>query len=279
MAIPCLPTKYLFPSRNPLSLHVHLGGIDPLSRKTLASWNALFDSVYYAPSGTSAGRFRPTDEWTFRAVRTIHVRPAPAGTRRTGKEPIAWRRFAFHGTTENGRCPCRRPGGWRNGLNPPCARRRTTGPSGWPRLSKWSCGKFTTRRPLTNRSRSSSPTSAGRTNSPSHVHRSVADADLPVPGCANPETIRHLLPHLPPNAVSPVRLLAQTLQCNPLLFVCPYLADNDLHFPGIRIYRNADQAVAATRKLVGPGEKRVVVFPLAGVSYPIPALPGRPGTA
>ena len=84
--------------------------------------------------------------------------------------------------------------------------------------------------------------------------------------------LSHLLPNLPPDAISPIRLLAQTLQRNPVFFVCPHLTELGLHFPGIRIYLTPEDAVAAAQKIVGRGAQRVVVFPLGGTSYPIQTI-------
>ena len=53
--------------------------------------------------------------------------------------------------------------------------------------------------------------------------------------------------------------------------VSPKLIDDGVKFPGIALYSDVDEAIAAAAKFLGPGPQRVGVFPAGGVSYPVMA--------
>lgn len=66
-----------------------------------------------------------------------------------------------------------------------------------------------------------------------------------------------------------LRLATQLLARNPIFMVSPKLAADGVRFPGIAIYGEAGEAVAAAGRLLGPGPHRVAVYPAGGASYPL----------
>jgi nickel-dependent lactate racemase len=93
-----------------------------------------------------------------------------------------------------------------------------------------------------------------------------------------PETLGSLLPRLVPalagDAAFFVRLALRAIHRNPILMVSPTLHEQG-SFPGLAICPELDQALQTARRIVGPGPQRVVAFPRAGVTYPVPQAPQR----
>ena len=83
--------------------------------------------------------------------------------------------------------------------------------------------------------------------------------------------ITRLIPRLAGDAAFFVRMATQILHRNPLLMVSPILHATGGKFPGIELFADWDDAVALTRELLGDGPQRVVVFPTAGTTYPVPS--------
>ncbi|MFP4052508.1 MAG: lactate racemase domain-containing protein [Phycisphaerae bacterium] len=81
--------------------------------------------------------------------------------------------------------------------------------------------------------------------------------------------ITRLVPSLAGDAAFFVRMGLQTIHRNPVMFVSPTLAEQG-PFPAVDIFARFDQASAATRRILGEGPQRVVVFPQGGITYPIP---------
>jgi hypothetical protein len=57
--------------------------------------------------------------------------------------------------------------------------------------------------------------------------------------------------------------------------VSPKLKEDGVTFPGIEIFGTLEEAVARTKKVLGDGPQRVVVYPEGGISYPSPTSMGR----
>ncbi len=70
-----------------------------------------------------------------------------------------------------------------------------------------------------------------------------------------------------------VRLALQSTYRNHLLMVSPKLAELGVRFPGLRLFADVGEAVAAAEAILGEGPQRAVVYPMGGVSYPVPAGP------
>ena len=83
--------------------------------------------------------------------------------------------------------------------------------------------------------------------------------------------ITRLVPRLAGDAAFFVRMATQVLHRNPLLMVSPILHATGGKFPGIELFPDFEGAIAMTRELLGEGPQRVVVFPTAGTTYPVPA--------
>ena len=81
-----------------------------------------------------------------------------------------------------------------------------------------------------------------------------------------------VLPRLAGEAAFFVRFAARAVHRNPILLVSPALHEAGVRFPGLEIFGDAESAVAAAQRLLGPGPQRVVVFPSGGATYPV--LPG-----
>jgi len=77
------------------------------------------------------------------------------------------------------------------------------------------------------------------------------------------------VPKLAADAVFFVRLALRTIHRNPVLFVSPVLHERNIRFPGLDIFRSAQEAVDAAMNLLGSGRQRVIVFPSGGTSFPI----------
>jgi len=82
--------------------------------------------------------------------------------------------------------------------------------------------------------------------------------------------ITRLKPSLAGDAAFFIELAAQALHRNPLVMFSPILHATGGRFPGLALYENWDDVVALTRSLLGEGPQRVVVFPTAGTTYPVP---------
>jgi nickel-dependent lactate racemase len=66
-----------------------------------------------------------------------------------------------------------------------------------------------------------------------------------------------------------IRLAAQLLERNPIFMVSPTLAATGARFPGLAIFDALEPAVAATEAALGPGPKRVALYPHGGATYPV----------
>jgi len=84
-----------------------------------------------------------------------------------------------------------------------------------------------------------------------------------------------LIPRLSGDAAFFVRLATHTLHRNPVLIVSPHLKETAAQFPGLDIFADADEAIAAAVAMLGPQPQRVIVFPSGGITFPIPAAGGR----
>jgi nickel-dependent lactate racemase len=88
--------------------------------------------------------------------------------------------------------------------------------------------------------------------------------------------VTRLVPRLAGDAAFFVRMGLQAIHRNPVLFVSPPLAEQG-PFPAVEIHGEFAGAVRSTRRILGDGPQRVVVFPQGGVTYPIPRSPGNLG--
>jgi len=81
--------------------------------------------------------------------------------------------------------------------------------------------------------------------------------------------VTRLVPSLAGDAAFFVRMGLQAIHRNPVLFVSPPLAELG-PFPAVEIHGEFASAIRSTRRILGKGTQRVVVFPQGGVTYPIP---------
>ncbi len=81
--------------------------------------------------------------------------------------------------------------------------------------------------------------------------------------------IMRLAPSLSSDAIFFIRIALQILQRNTLVMVSPTLAKTDAKIPGIYLFDTPQAAIAAANAELGPGNKRVVVFPAGGITYPV----------
>jgi len=82
--------------------------------------------------------------------------------------------------------------------------------------------------------------------------------------------LTRLLPRLAGDAAFFVRLAAQALCRNPIVMVSPTLHAAGTTFPGVHVVGTMEQAAALVERLLGPGQRRVTVFPAGGITYPVP---------
>ncbi|MHC4562999.1 MAG: lactate racemase domain-containing protein [Planctomycetota bacterium] len=82
--------------------------------------------------------------------------------------------------------------------------------------------------------------------------------------------VLRLVPRLAGDAAFFVRMACQTLHRNPLIMVSPILHATGGKFPGLELFPDTSGAVELTEELLGPGAKRVIVFPTGGTTFPIP---------
>ena len=82
--------------------------------------------------------------------------------------------------------------------------------------------------------------------------------------------LMRLVPQLAGDAAFFVRMALQTLDRNPLLMASPTLYEAAGKFPGIELFREAQEAIEAADRLLGPAQQRVVVFPSGGTTFPVP---------
>ena len=81
--------------------------------------------------------------------------------------------------------------------------------------------------------------------------------------------LARLLPDLAGDASFFIRLGLQILQRIDVLMVSPALAEAGAKMLGLSLFADPQEAVAAVERRLGPGPKRVVVFPAGGITYPI----------
>jgi hypothetical protein len=82
-----------------------------------------------------------------------------------------------------------------------------------------------------------------------------------------------LVPRLAGDAAFFVRLATQTLHRNPIFLVAPGLVDEGMKFPGVHLFREAEDAVRVASDMLGSSPQRVIVYPQAGISYPVRTQP------
>ncbi len=89
------------------------------------------------------------------------------------------------------------------------------------------------------------------------------------------ETISSLLDrivkHLAGDSQWFIRLASQILRRNPIFIVSPRLVADGVTFPGVALFADVEDALAAAQKRLGPGPQRVVVYPAGGICYPSPS--------
>jgi len=83
--------------------------------------------------------------------------------------------------------------------------------------------------------------------------------------------VTRLVPRLAGDAAFFVRMALQTLHRNPVFVASPALYQTAGKFPGIDLYGEAQEAIAAADRMLGQAQQRVIVFPSGGMSYPVPA--------
>jgi nickel-dependent lactate racemase len=85
-----------------------------------------------------------------------------------------------------------------------------------------------------------------------------------------------LAPSLAGDAAFFIRLALQTIHRNTVLMVSPALAALGKPFPGLTVYADVQQAIAAAARILGPGSQRVIVFPAGGITFPVQAAQPTP---
>jgi len=81
--------------------------------------------------------------------------------------------------------------------------------------------------------------------------------------------LTRLVPRLAGDAAFFVRLALQILQRCSVMMVSPGLVEAGVRMAGLPLFADPAEAVAAAEAELGPGPKRVIVFPSGGISYPI----------
>ena len=81
--------------------------------------------------------------------------------------------------------------------------------------------------------------------------------------------IMRLVPSISSDAVFFLRIALQILQRNTIMMVSPTLAKADAKIPGLYLFNSPADAIAAAEALLGKGDKRTIVFPAGGISYPV----------
>jgi nickel-dependent lactate racemase len=81
--------------------------------------------------------------------------------------------------------------------------------------------------------------------------------------------LTRLIPSLAGDAAFFVRLAAQLACRNPILMVSPALHASGTRFPGLEVLPSMAAAAALTDRLLPAGQRRVVVFPSGGTTFPI----------
>ncbi len=84
--------------------------------------------------------------------------------------------------------------------------------------------------------------------------------------------VTRLIPSLASDAAFFVRMAMRTLHRNPILMVSPTLCQEGVRFPGLQLFAEAQEAVAAAEAILGSGPQRVVVFPSGGTTFPVAAV-------
>ena len=82
--------------------------------------------------------------------------------------------------------------------------------------------------------------------------------------------VTRLAPRLAGDAAFFIRMATQMLRRNVLYMVSPTLHGAGIKFPGLEIFGTVEKALAAANKHLGDRPQRVAVFPMGGVSYPVP---------
>ena len=83
-----------------------------------------------------------------------------------------------------------------------------------------------------------------------------------------------LVPRLAGDAFFFIRMALQATNRNWIFMVSPALCAAGVKFPGVRLFTNVEQAVAAAQEVLGTGPQRVAIFPSGGITFPV--LPQRP---
>jgi len=81
--------------------------------------------------------------------------------------------------------------------------------------------------------------------------------------------IMRLVPSISSDAVFFLRIALQILQRNTIMMVSPTLAKADAKIPGLYLFNSPADAIAAAEALLGKGDKRTIIFPAGGISYPV----------
>lgn len=93
-------------------------------------------------------------------------------------------------------------------------------------------------------------------------------------GLVGPESlsslVMRLVPKLGGDAAFFVRMAAQMCHRNPIFIVSETLHDAGMLFPGIHIFRDPKDAIAAADKMLHAKPQRVTVFPSGGITFPVP---------
>jgi len=88
------------------------------------------------------------------------------------------------------------------------------------------------------------------------------------PGALASLTTR-VLPGLAEDAAFFVHMALQMLHRNRILLVSPALAAQPRRFPGLEVFAEPAAAIASAERELGPGPRRVIVFPAGGSTFPI----------
>lgn len=86
--------------------------------------------------------------------------------------------------------------------------------------------------------------------------------------------VSRVAPGLAGDAAFFVRMAMQIIHRNVIFIVSPNLADAGIRFPGLELFGDVDEAIAAAERLLGGGSQRVIVFPSGGRTFPI--VPSSP---
>jgi nickel-dependent lactate racemase len=88
--------------------------------------------------------------------------------------------------------------------------------------------------------------------------------------------VTRLVPRLAGDAAFFVRMALQTLSRNPVFMASPALHATASKFPGVELFAQVQEAIAAADRLNNQAPQRVIVFPSGGASFPIPARAPAP---